>query len=241
MAMLIMAAPALADEMVSAKLGYQFLSISGDFVGCNGGSGTKVDMESDIDFDDADNAIAEAALHLGDHRLSVSYMPLESSGSGNNADFDFNGVRYLGPVKGDLSLDLYEVAYAYYLLNFDDLPARVQIGLEGAIKYVDADVKVRDRYGIIGQESAQGSMPYPTIGARSRVAISDFVGAVARLGYSSFDDESLLDIEAQVEFSPLPLVGIYGGYRYLAIEMDDSDLKLDATFSGPFIGVLARF
>jgi len=45
----------------------------------------------------------------------------------------------------------------------------------------------------------------------------------------------------QLEFSPLPLVGLYGGYRLLDLKVDESDVLLDASFSGPFVGALVRF
>ncbi|NIQ09668.1 MAG: hypothetical protein GWO23_08290, partial [Gammaproteobacteria bacterium] len=54
-------------------------------------------------------------------------------------------------------------------------------------------------------------------------------------------DNSYMDVDAQVEFSPLPLVGVYAGYRYLDIDVNESDVFIDATFSGPYAGAMVRF
>ena len=145
----------------------------------------------------------------------------------------------------DITADIYELAYTYYLLNFDDLPSRFQLGLEFAVKYANADANVTGTVisptpGIV-YSSADGSLPFPTIGVRSRIALGDFIGVAVRAGYLEYDDNSYLDAEVQIEFSPIPLVGIYVGYRYLDIDIDESNLMIDATFEGPFAGIFARF
>jgi hypothetical protein len=81
----------------------------------------------------------------------------------------------------------------------------------------------------------------PTIGARARVGIADFVALIGRVGYVEYDDNTFLDADGQIEISPIPLVGIYGGYRYLDIDVDESDIVLDATFKGPYAGAFLRF
>ena len=56
-----------------------------------------------------------------------------------------------------------------------------------------------------------------------------------------YDGNSFMDAEAQVEFSPLPFVGVYAGYRAFSLKVDESDLAVDVDFSGPFAGALVRF
>lgn len=237
--------PVMADELLSIKAGYQVLSPSGQFAGLEGLGNDLIDLEDDLGFDDSEEFTGEIALSLGNHRLSVAYLPLDMSGFTNSADFTFNGVTYNGTATSDITIDLYEAAYTYYLLNFDDLPSRFQLGLELAVKYADADASVTGTVTnpapAIVSSSVDGSLPFPTIGVRSRVALGDFFGVAARAGYLEFDDNTFLDAEAQIEFSPFPMVGLYGGYRYLDVDIDESDLLIDATFKGPFVGAFARF
>ena len=56
-----------------------------------------------------------------------------------------------------------------------------------------------------------------------------------------YDGNSFMDAEVQVEFSPLPMVGVYGGYRSFGLKIDETDLNVDVDFSGPYVGALVRF
>jgi len=86
-----------------------------------------------------------------------------------------------------------------------------------------------------------GTAPIPTIGLRARVALADFLGVVGRIGFLKVGKNKFVDTDLQVEFSPLPLVGIYAGYRQMKLKVDKNNVYLDTTFKGPYIGVLARF
>jgi outer membrane protein len=230
--------PAMADEMISFKAGYLSLSPEGEFAVFSGGIGTKVDMEDDLGFDDSEEFMAEAVVQLGSFRLTAGYLPLKFSGSGSTTGIIFNGQPFVGTVDSDVDIDLYDVGLTWYLLNFDDLPVRLQLGPEVSVKYVDADISMQSS---TASESESVSAPVPTIGLRGRVGLSDFLGLVGRVGYLEYDDNSFLDADVQLEFSPLPLVGIFAGYRYLDIEVDESDVFLDVTFDGPYGGAFIRF
>ncbi len=232
-----------ADELVMAKTGYQLLSPSGSIAGTVNGVGQKVNIERDLSLDDSEDVTAEIALQLGDSRLSFNYLPIKFSGTGNlkvAGTFNGQGFSINDLVKSDLSLDLYDIGYTYYFINMDDLPSRFQLGMELAVKIADAEVKFNDiTAGFVESESV--TAPIPTIGARTRIALADVVGITGRVGYLEYEDNHFLDAEAQVEFSPLPMVGIYGGYRYFDLKIDEDDVFIETDFSGPFVGALVRF
>ncbi len=240
--------PVLADELVSLKAGYLMLSPEGSFaVDGNTLSGTPIDLEDDLGFDDSEDYFVEGALNLGPFRLAISYLPLEFSGSGslsqpivfNDQTFDVSATT-----NSEVELDIIDAGLTWNVINIDDLPARIQIGPELAVKYVDVDLSmtgVEASSGISISETDSAQVPIPTLGARARISFSDFIGLVGRIGYMEYQDNSFLDVEAQIEFSPIPLVGIFGGYRYFDLQVDDSDIFVDAQFSGPFAGALVRF
>jgi len=130
-------------------------------------------------------------------------------------------------------------------VNLDDLPIRLQLGLELAIKVADAEVMLRNLGAggniLVFEEKESALVPIPTIGMRGRVALADFIGLIGRVGYMEYDGNHFLDAEAQVEFSPLPTVGLYAGYRYFDLKIDQSDLFVKTQFSGPFGGLLVHF
>ena len=233
---------AFADEMLSVKAGYQVMSPSGTFAGESNGVGTRIDMEDNIAFDDSKDVTAEIAVQLGNSRLSFNYLPLSFSGTGTGT-FTFNGKTFTpanGSVSSEISADIYDIGYTYYLLNFDDLPSRFQLGVELAIKVIEGEASLSQTLSSLN-ETASGTAPIPTLGLRARVALGDFIGVSGRVGYLEFDDNSFLDADVQVEFSPLPMAGIYGGYRIFELDVNESDLLLDVEFSGPYAGVFVRF
>ncbi len=237
------ALPARADEIFSLKAGYQTLSPSGTFAAVRSGIGTHIDLEHDLPYDDSQGLTAEAALQFGAVRIAGGYLPLSFSGQGTlHQAIDFNGQTFTAGtvVASDVDLKLYDLAATLYLVNFDDLPVRFQLGPEVAVKIVAADLSFSDHTTGI-KESASSTAAIPTVGGRLRVGFADYLGLVGRVGYLKYSDNSFLDAEAQVEFSPLPMVGLYGGYRYFDLKIDAGEVLVDANFSGPFVGALVRF
>lgn len=242
---LCLVSPVMADEMLSLKAGYQVLKPEGQFAGTTNGIGTEVDIQDDLNFSDSEDITLEAALQLGNFRLSAGYLPLKTDGFGTGLNFSFNGENFVGDVASSIDAKIYDLGLTYYLINMNDIPSRFQLGLEAAVKIVDAEISVTGAtvspFAVNVTEKVSGTVPIPTLGGRLRVALGDFIGVVGRAGYMTYSGNSILDAEAQVEFSPLPLVGIYGGYRYFDLKVDENDAFLDATFQGPFVGALVRF
>jgi hypothetical protein len=233
--------PVYADELVSAKLGYQLLSPEGSIAGTVNDVGGVVDIEKDLNLDDSDGYTAEVALNWEKVRLSLNYVPLGFSGNGNVSEsVVINGETFsVGQdVASDLSINLYDLGLTYYLVNIDDLPVRVQLGLELAVKIADAEFTLSSASA---RESVSATIPIPTVGVNVRLALADFLGVSGRVGYMEFQDNYFMDAEAQVEFSPVPLIGIYAGIRYLDLEIDEDDIFIETQMSGPFGGLMVRF
>ena len=246
----LVAGPALADETVSLKAGYLQLTPKGDFaVSSSTLVGTKVSLDNDLGFDDSKDFFAEAALQLGDFRLGASYTPIQFKGNGLlSRSVNFNGQTYNANAQttSDVKLDVYDLGLTWYLINMDDLPVRLQIGPELSVKYVQADLSITGETtsGSVTAtvtESESVNVPIPTVGVRARVGLSDFVGVVGRVGYLKYKDNSFLDADAQLEFSPIPMLGVFAGYRYFDLQVDESDVYIDSTFSGPYAGAMFRF
>ena len=237
----LLAAPAMADEILSLKAGYLVLSPDGDFAVGDSGVRTKIDFNDDLGYDDSEDMYVEAGLNFGPFHLAASYMPISFSGDGTlNQTIEFNGQTYAAntDVKSDVDLDLYDVGLTWYLINFDDLPVRLQIGPEFCVKVVDADVSMKSD---LANESDSVTAPIPTVGARARIGLADWLSLVGRVGYLEYDSNSFLDADAQLEFSPIPLFGVFAGYRYFDLQVDESGVYIDATFDGPYGGVMFRF
>ena len=238
-----LASSALADEIFSLKLGYLSLDADGTFAANDGIVGTEIDFDNDLNFDDSENVYAQAALQFGRLRISAEYLPLDFSGNNTiTRNITFGGLTFPAGtnVSSDVEMNVFDFAMAFHLIDVDDGPLRVQLGPEVAVKIADVDLSFRDTAsGTV--ESVSATVPVPTIGARGRIAFSDYAGVVGRIGYLEVSGNSVLDADIQLEFSPLPLLGIFAGYRYIDVDVDESDVIVNSTFSGPYAGVLARF
>ena len=242
--LLSLSAPAAwADETVSIKVGYMMLSPSGEAAAEVNGIGTRIDVENDLDLDDSEEMMAEVALSLGDFRLTAGYLPLSFQGDSIlTRPVIFDGRLYPTgtPVASSVDLDILDVGLTWYFINMDDTPSRLQLGVELAAKITDAEASLDDRLRR-RSESASATVPIPTIGLRGRVALADFIGINGRVGYLSYSDNHFTDADIQLEVSPLPLIGAFAGYRYIDVELDESDIYIDADFSGFYGGAFVRF
>ncbi len=235
---------AYADEVFSFKAGYLKLVPDGEVsVSADGLAGATLDLADDMGLDDSDDYFLEAALQLGSFRLFAAYLPISFSGDNVlTENVDFKGETFVlgSRVESKVNIDIYEAGLAWFLINVDDLPVRVQFGPEMSVKYIDAHVEMQASVLDLDEFEDFG-VPIPSLGARGKLAIADYLGVFGRVGYLKYNGSSFMDIDAQVEFSPLPLVGIFAGYRYLDIDVDANDVIIDAAFAGPYVGALVRF
>jgi len=228
-----------ADEAFSIKLGYASLTATGSVSASVPGIPGDTLSTAVLGLERSENTTGEVALQLGDGRLTASYLPLKFSGlSTLAAPINFNGQSFSGTLVSQLKAEIFDVSYTYYLVNMDDLPSRLQLGIEASVKYFRTDTTLRDAGAV---ETVSADVPVPTIGARGRVALADFIGLSGRIGYVGYADNRLLDIDAQIEFSPIPTLGIYGGYRYLDTKINSSGVFMDMKFAGPYAGLFFRF
>lgn len=232
---------AQADETVAIKAGYMLLSPSGQFTATVNNIGTRIDMENDLNFENSQQFTGEISINLGDSLFTLGFIPMSFTGNGTLArPITYNGTTYTAgtAVQSEFSADIIDFAYTYYLINMDDMPSRFQLGIEASVKTVIAKTSVSGG----GQIASKNiTLPIPTLGLRARVALADFIGLVGRVGYLGYSGNSFLDADAQIEFSPLPTLGIYAGYRHMNLKIDTSGVYADTTFQGPYAGAFFRF
>jgi len=244
-------AVARADATIAVRGEYWFMDLSGDIAvdgGAAGGAPTQLSLEDGTDglgLDSDDPIGVSAVLNVGSFFVFGRYIPIDISGSGaSNAQVNFGDFTFDAKATLDSSLqfDMYDAGLGFHILNFDDLPIRVQVGLLAQVKVLDGSIEAKGAVaGNTETESQDFTLPIPMLGARVNLGLADFLAVNVQGAAIAYSGDHLYDVEARAEFSPLPFVGISAGYRYLNITIDESDVNLDATFDGPFIEVFARF
>ena len=232
---------AFADETISIKVGYAALTPTGSIAVNAGGLTGTVLTDTTLGLKRSDNVTAELAIQLGDGRLSASYLPMKFSGASTLAtNTNFNGQTFAATtaVTSELKATLTDIGYTYYLVNMDDLPSRLQFGIEPSLKLFNINATL---IGGGATQTTSANIAIPTIGLRGRVALADFIGISGRFGYVGYKNNNYADADAQIEFSPIPTLGIYGGYRYLDAQVDSNGVILNSRFAGPYAGAFFRF
>jgi hypothetical protein len=61
---------------------------------------------------------------------------------------------------------------------------------------------------------------------------------VTGIGYS---DNKVFDGQAEISLTPFPFLDIHGGYRFLKIDVEEDDVKLDFENPGFYVALTVSF
>lgn len=255
-ALLCLAVPGLAtaDEMVGARVEYWSMDLTGD-IAVSGSASTALGTDSlslegeedGLGLDNEHPVGASAWANLGPLFIFGRYTPIDINGSGHTTqEIAFGDVTFDSTTDLDstLQFNMYDAGLGINLLNLDDLPVRVQVGLLAQVKLLDGKVEVTGREKSSGStttESQDFTLPIPMVGGHVKLGLADFLAVDVRGSGLAYSGNHIYDAEARVELSPIPFVGISGGYRIMDVAIDESDVVLNATFDGPFIEAFIRF
>jgi len=234
---------AFAEATISFRGGYQILTPEGDIAGSGSSLDTSLDIDDDLDWDDSREMLGELSLDWGRSQLTFSYLPIEFSGDSlMTIDGYYNGQAFsLGDhVSSDVKFDLYDVGYTFYLINMKEVPTPFRLGVEFAIKLADIEIEFSDEAAGIHEDDSVVA-PLPTFGVRTCVALSEHVALTGRAGYVEYDENHLFDANVQLEYLPVEHGGLFAGYRYFDLAVDESDVDVNLEFSGPYAGIMIHF
>ncbi|WP_321531329.1 hypothetical protein [uncultured Desulfuromonas sp.] len=232
-----------AETSVSLRAGYQMLKPSGDIAGSSSSFDTSLDIDDDLDWDESREMLGELSLNWERSQLSFSYLPIEFSGDSLlTLDGYYNGQAFsIGDhVSSDVKFDLYDVGYTFYLINMKEVPTPFRLGVEFAIKLADIEIEFSDEAAGI-HENDSVIAPLPTLGIRTCIALTEHIALTGRAGYIEYDENHLFDANVQLEYLPLKQGGLFAGYRYFDLVVDESDVDVNLEFSGPYAGIMIHF
>ncbi len=240
---MFLASSVCAETSISFRAGYQLLKPSGDIAGSGSTFDASLDSDDDLDWDESREMLGELSLDWGRSQLSFSYVPMEFSGDNPmSIDGYYNGQAFsIGDhVSSDVKFDLYDVGYTFYLINMKEVPTPFRLGVEFAIKLADIEIEFSDEAAGI-HENDSVIAPFPTLGLRTCIALTEHVALTGRAGYIEYDDNHLFDANLQLEYLPMKQGGLFAGYRYFDLAVDESDVDVNLEFSGPYAGIMIHF
>jgi len=203
---------------------------------------SSVDIEDDLGLDDDDNAIFYAAFEHGVPLLPnirVQHFSLDVDGrSVLSRTIEFNGQVF--PITDAVStvVDLSQTDAVFYYELLDNV---VSLDLGLAISRLEGELEVASSFD---RASADFDEVIPMIYVKARVdlPLTGLWAGVEAQGIS-YDDDSLLEFNAQLGYESDIGLGIEVGYRAVQIEFDafDDVDNAEIDVSGPYAAINYHF
>ncbi|TAL26730.1 MAG: TIGR04219 family outer membrane beta-barrel protein, partial [Nitrospirae bacterium] len=174
--------------------------------------------------------------------LMASPMEFEGNGS-KNINFTFGDKTFTNnvPFSSKLQLDHYDIALFYGLPFLKTATAgklNAEIGLNARMIDFKAEIS-QPTTNKSESKSLNIWMPMIYVGAQLKPVKRFAVEAEARgIAYSG---NHYYDIIGRLKVKPVGPLFIAGGYRYEDIKIDESDIKANLKFRGPFIEAGVEF
>lgn len=204
-------------------------------------SGTLVNLQSDLGFDD--DSTQAVYLQL-EHpipilpNLLVQYTPLDLTQSSTlSRSIVFDGDLY--PASSDVktSLDLSHADATFYYEVLDNM---VSLDLGLTLRYFPESVSIQSRS--LGQSSSfDFDALVPMVYGAARVALPLKLSVGGDVNWLGAGDSRLMDYRVNVDWNPLLGLRAELGWRNLTLDYEDGDDVADLTLKGAYAGVSYRF
>lgn len=205
-----------------------------------------LDLKNDLNYDSTNKPFirVKAELPLFLPNLYFMATPMEFKGTGQkNVPFTYGGQSFTQNVPFDskLKLDHYDLAFYYSLpfLNTATLGVlNVELGLNARI--IDFEGTI-DQQSTATTASKKLTVPVPMVYAGIQVKPIKTISIEAEGRGIKYGANHFYDFIGRLKVKPVGPLFISGGYRYEQIKIDQSDVKADVKFSGPFVEAGVQF
>lgn len=240
--LLVLPAPLWADLEIEARLWGP--SIDGTLRVQEGDLGSDIQLPDDLGIDDDEHFEVRFNWRLaGPAMLRLAYMPLDYSGNLNiSEEIEFGGVVFpvFIDVASKLELDYARFGFAWMF----SVGEKFEAGPLVELKAVDGEAQLEGSILSIPLVSARESQQaaFGSIGLLLDYKPIPTLHLFAEAAYSpGLDLGEMTEAEIGVKFFPLGMFSVSGGYRFLQLDLEDEDDRLDLELSGVFLGAGLSF
>ncbi|UCF90161.1 MAG: TIGR04219 family outer membrane beta-barrel protein [Desulfobacterales bacterium] len=176
--------------------------------------------------------------------LYVMATPMEFDETGRKTvDFKFGDETFAGDVEFDSTLKLNHLDVAlYYGLPFLESATAGMFHLDIGINVKIVDFKAEIEQEATGlKESESYLLPLPMAFVATQIRPFEKLALELEGRGITYTGDSYYSLLGRVKVKPYGPVFVAGGYRYDRIDIDKQDVKVDATFSGPFAEIGLEF
>ncbi len=197
-----------------------------------------LDLKDNLNYSDKNQVFVRVKAELPPVLPNLYFMatPMSFEGTGSkNVSFNYGGKTFTGGVPFDskVKLDHYDLALYYQIPGLKTATLgvlNVELGLN--VRNINFEASVSQ-----STVSASKSLTLyvPMIYAGVQVKPVSALSIEAEIRGIAYSDNHYYDYIGRVKVLPIGPLFIAGGYRGETIKIDQSDVKADVKFSGPFI------
>jgi len=199
-----------------------------------------IDLKDDLYLDTENKPFvrikAELPLVLPNIYLMATPMTFEGSGQLTRT-ISFGDTTFSGgvPIESKIKLDHYDLALFYPIPLLKTATVGV-LNIELGLNARKFDFKGTISQPTLNQTASKSLSVYvPMIYGGIQVKPVSSLSIEAEIRGIAYSGNHYYDYLGRLKFNPIPLVYIAGGYRAETIKIDESDVKADIKFGGPFI------
>jgi hypothetical protein len=239
-AVLLLAPGLAAADVLELEGRYWFTDIKGSAkIENNNLEGTRIDLEDDLGVDPENMPEVRLSLGLGNSRIRFAYTHATFEGDETLArDVTFAGRTFTAGTRVESEFDMHYGRIGW-IWTPSIVPGVFRVGPMFEFKGFLADVSLDS-----GATSKSAKLPFvlPTVGVATDFSFGDYIQVFAEVsGLPAGEYGYLVDGEAGVRVSPIPLVSIVAGYRVFDVRVGEDDDSGRLRLSGPFAGLAIKF
>jgi len=245
------ASSALPGIDIEAAVGGWRQTPAGDLSYVSGVPGIEdtLDLENDFGFEEETRVTGRLKLELPVvPNIYVVAAPMDFEGVGEQSvSFDFGDTRFEAgyPISSKLTVNQYDIGL-YYGLPFLKTATlgklNIDLGVNVRILDINAEVSGQtidpNTLAVISETRSKSVMaPIPMLYLAAQFKPIDRFAVEAEARGISTGDDKIYSLVGRVKVKILGPSFVAGGYRYDVIKVDEEDVIVDTTFSGPFLEV----
>jgi len=248
---LLMTGSAFTPSVFALEAGvrgmYWGSTISGNVQSFIGGvPETDLDVKNDLGMKDENVFNGEVFLKAGNLTFRVAYTPLKFTGSSvlsTTIEFDGNTFPAATPVSSKLETKMVDGDVQWDLLHPDLGVVSMNLGVFLRLKYVDGSIEISSNDPLLPISATQDfRLPVPEVGAAAGIGfLKDIVRADARVSGMAYSGNHIYEGDAFLSVIPFPFLRLQGGYRFIDLKADESDIKATLKIKGPYAGIQVAF
>jgi len=213
---------------------------SGDLSYVSGipGLNDTLDLETDLGFDDETRITGRIKVELPVvPNIYLVAAPMEFEGSKPvDAEFTFGNKTFTAgtDISSKLTLNQYDIAL-YYGIPFLKTVTLDRLGVDFGLNARIIEFKAEINNALVGTAEKSLTVPVPMVYLAVQFKPIDRFAVEAEARGLSVGDNKIFSVVGRAKAKVFGPAFVAGGYRYDAIEIDEEDVVVDVSFSGPFL------